>query len=236
MGMGPNIQSVDRSSQATPFAEDFLKLLQGQLSTAFAPGAGTAGMTPGTNFQQALGGINTASQLTNAAPGLIEALTNRSQATTDRDAAQLRESFGAMGGRFGSAVSRGEGQLRSESGLNLDQLVASVLMEQSGREQAARQFDVMSNLEAAIPFFQMAGQGIIPQEIIASPGIGSQLLSGGLNALGMYLGGGGSFGLGNLFGGGGGNQPQGPMQFPNPGSGGNIWEQPQFGPPPGRNI
>lgn len=237
--MGPKIQSVDRTSQATPYANDFLRILQGHLDSAFTTPTGTAGMTPGqspvqmTNFQQKLGGINTAGSLVDSSPQLIEALTRRSAVTTDRNAAALREGHGALGNRFGSSLTRGEGLLRSESALNLDTIIGNILMEQAARQQAARQFDVQANLEAAAPFFQMASLGIIPNEIIASPGVGAQLLSGGLDFLGSFLGGGGKL---PFFGGGGGGtgfdpsiagKPVGPTSLPNFGN--DPFANPYFG-------
>lgn len=239
--MGPNIKSVERTSQATPFANDFLKYLQGQMSTAFATPTGTAGSTPGqsaqqyTNFQQKLGGINTAGSFADETPALLNALTARSNATTDRNAAALREGNSALGNRFGSSAARGEGLLRAESGLNLDQLLASVMIDRANALQQARQFDVGANIEAVNPLFNLAGLGIIPNEVIASPGVGQQILTGGLQALGTYLGGGGGFGgLGKLFGGGGG-PPQMPPSFPGlpnsggvPATGGGQWVNPTF--------
>lgn len=256
--MGPNIQSVERTSQATPFAADFLKLLQGQLSTAQGVPTGTAGSTPGqsaqqyTNFQQRLGGINTAGNFADETPALIAALTARSNATTDRNAAALREGHGALGNRFGSSLTRGEGLLRSEAGLNLDQLIAGVMLDRSNALQQARQFDTMANIESVAPFFNMAGLGIIPNEIIASPGVGQQLLSAGIDGLAAYLSGGGSFGFGggkggapNMGGGGsmpqlpridfgpntwGNRRPQAPGQGALPNFGGDPFYNPQFGP------
>lgn len=232
--MGPKIQSVERQSQATPYSNDFLKLLQGHLSGAFQGPTGTAGMTPGqspqqmVNFQQKLGGINTASQYQDNSNQLMGALTARSNATTDRSAAALREGQGVLGSRFGSSAARGEGLLRSEAGLNLDQLLASVMFENAARQQQARQFDVQANLEAAAPFFQMAGLGIIPNEIIASPGVGQQILGGALDLGAAYLTGGGSL-FGKAFGGGGGGMGGAPAGGGSLMPGFNPGIMPQFG-------
>ena len=50
---GPRIDKVERTSQATPLAEDFLKFLQGQLSEgAFGIGVGPLQREAGTAIQQ----------------------------------------------------------------------------------------------------------------------------------------------------------------------------------------
>lgn len=204
--MGPNIKKVDQSSQATPFAEDFLKLLQGQISGMLTPGAGPLqGQGIGTSPQQydnsiarRIGGVDTASGVQDFTPQLIESVTAKSNLNTDRNAAQVRESLGAGGSRLGTSLAKVEGRTRNEAGVDLSQLIAQILMGQNQQVTQARQFDVQANQQALAPFVNLASQGILPQEIIASPGIGSQILSGLIQGASAYLGGGGAIpGLGD---------------------------------------
>lgn len=208
--MGPDIQSVERTSQATPFANDFLRELLGTLNQS--QGAQTVGPMQtgkiGSGGQQTLasrvGGVNTTGALTDNSSQLIKALQNTSNIRTNRDAAQIQEGFGAQGGRLSTGLAREEGLFRNEAGANLDQLIGSVMMEQAAREQAARQFDVSANQQVLQLFANMAALGIIPSEVIASPGVGSQLLTGGLGAAGAALGApGGLNAIAGLFGRGG---------------------------------
>lgn len=199
---GPKIQNVERTSQATPLAEDYLNILRGQIASGqFGLGVGPLQREAGTAARQYLLSLqqrarpNTAGELRNDTGQIIGALQKRNAADTRTQAAQLREGFGASGSRFSTEAAQGEGRLRSENQLNLDQLVASVLVDQGAREQAARQFDVGAGFQldaqtqAAIeslfnqgqgniaPFAQAASQGIVPSDVIASPGILSQILS-----------------------------------------------------------
>lgn len=220
--MGPQTKPVERRSQATPFAEEFLKQLMGELTQS--KGAQTTGPMqrtgvgsgPQQTFTSRLGGVDTASGVADHSTQLIDALQSRSQATSQRNAAELREGFSLMGNRVGSSLARGEALQRSEEKLNLDQLIAQVLTDQGARKTQASQFDAAQNAQITQMFAGLAGLGIIPEELIVSPGIGSQLLSAAANIGSAYVSGGGS-----LFGGGGGQQNPfqgGPPQFqlPNP--------------------
>lgn len=202
--MGPNIEKVERTSQATPLATDFMRMLQGWLSNPEGTPAGPAQRTGvGSGSDQymnspwaRLGGVNTAAGVADYTPQLTQAVTEKSNLGTDRGAAQIRESMGAAGNRFSSSLARTEGQFRSEAGTNLDQLIAQILTDQGARQTQAQQFDVNANFQALAPFLQAMQQGVIPEEIIATPGWGSQLISGAMQGLGAYVGGGGRFGLG----------------------------------------
>lgn len=268
--MGPDIEKVDRSSQATPLAQDVLRELQGQIDEGgFGRGAGPLQRQAGTAIEQflntvqtrATGGgggvnfspttVNTAGQLADRLGQLTGALERGSERRTNRQAADLREAFGIAGSRFGTPLALGEARLRSDAASALDEIIANAQFQQTGLEQRAREFDVGSNIQqqlalqdflfrnrglnlqdraqqdqtqlAAIsqmfnqgqanldPFLRLAQLGIIPEDVIASPGIGSQLLSGGLQVAGMAAGSPkgflGTFGLG-------GNGGGGPYDFP----------------------
>lgn len=211
--MGPNIRSVDQRNRATPLANDYLKILQGQLDQgAFGTGVGPLQKQAGKGAQQYLIArqnapqTNTAAQVGDYTNQLIDAVSRRSNVNTNRQAQDLREGFGIAGGRYGTSLARGEGLLRSESGMNLDSIIANILTAQGDRQQGARQFDVGANqagnnqlLQAIMalqgmgnenlnPFNAFASQGIINPETIVSPGIGSQLLQGAMNIGAAYLG------------------------------------------------
>lgn len=242
--MGPRTQTVDKRNQATPLTEDLVKILQGELAAgAFGTGVGPLQRGAGSaidKYVQALQtratqGVNTASQVGGESEQLMDALTRRSAVNTNRSAADQREAFGAAGARFGSSLGNAESLLRAESGMNLDQVLGEILVGEASRKQAARQFDINADLginaallqgigqmfsqgQAAIdPFVQLAGAGIVNPEVIASPGIGDQLISGGLQGLGAFLGmPGGIDKIFSLFGGGGGGIPNAPPMIPLP--------------------
>jgi hypothetical protein len=206
--MGVNTKNVAVSSQATPLAEDFMKMLQGWLANPSGTPSGPQQRTGvGSGVDQymnspaaRIGGVNTAGQVQDYSTQLMDAVTARSGLATDRNAAQIRESFGASGNRISSSLAAKEGQYRNEAGMNLDQIIAQILTEQGDRTQSARQFDVGANQAALNPYMQAMQLGALPEEVIASPDWKSQLLTGVLQGAGAYLGGGGSFGLGGKTG------------------------------------
>jgi len=181
---GPNVQSEEVTSQATPLAENFLKILQGNLSSeAFGTGVGPLQRESGTALRQFISAL----QGGRSGPGfvgsgerpgfagvgetptvdrggldrLIAGLEESSGLRTERSAADLREQGGITGTRFGSSLAQGEGLLRAESGAALDQLIGG--LQERGREfdvgllEGARQFDVGAR-EGARRFDIGAGQ------------------------------------------------------------------------------
>ena len=195
--MGPDIKRVQPKSQATPFAEDFMKVLEGYISTAFSnngPMQRESGSSP-RQYLQSVMGINTAGDLRNDSDRVIGGIQKGHNMRVDRGASQIREQFGGAGHRISSSLAAKEGQFRNEAGINLEELIGQVLLNQSAQEQAARQFDVQANISAFAPLFQMASLGIMPEEIIATPGVGSQILTGITGGLSNYLLSGGRFGM-----------------------------------------
>ncbi len=178
---GPDVQQVDVGSQATPLAEDFLAVLQGQLSSdAFGTGVGPLQREAGTALRQFIeslqsgqGGVSAGSEK------LIAGLTAGSEARTERGVGDLREQGGITGQRFGSSLATGEALLRSESSASLDQLIGGIM-------ESGRQFDTDLLLQSIAqlfgqgqanidPFMQFAGMGIFPDETIVSPSTFTQI-------------------------------------------------------------
>jgi len=173
---GPNIQREEATSQATPLAEDFLKILQGQLSSgAFGTGVGPLQRESGTALRQFI------QSLQGGAGGQSEGLTaliKGLEGRTERSAADLREQGGIIGTRFGSSLAQGEGLLRAEADANIGAL-----------QEQGRQFDIGALLQGIQqlfaqgqgnlqPFQQFSALGILPEEIIVSPSTGTQIISG----------------------------------------------------------
>lgn len=228
--MGPKIQRVENRSQATDYAENFLDVLNGQVNQAAGAQtvgpqqAGGVGNGEGqrANAIDRLGGVNTLAGVEDHSDQLISAVTAKNAAGFDRQAAEIRESQGILGNRFGSSTSRGIGLAGAENQLNLDQLIASILTDQGARKTQAAQYDANANLGRAGLMANVASTGILPDEIIATPGVGSQLLSAGSNIAAAYLTGGMS--LPSMGGGGGKPQPK-PKGTPGPRmTGGFEWE------------
>jgi len=231
--MGPKVQKETRSSQATPLAEDFLKILQGQIAEgSFGQGAGPLQRNAGTAIQQFVQSLQERTKGGTGGPDttspLIDAVTRLSQTNTNRSAADLREGAGIAGNRFGTAGALGEARLRSDAGMNLDQTVGSILQSQSQFDtntglklndqlsQAIAQLFGQGEANTGV-FERMSALGILPEELIVSPGIGDQLLSGAMNAGAAYLTGGASLAMpGGGPGGSGGPQV---MTLPNNGGG-----------------
>jgi len=204
---GPNVQKEEVTSQATPLAEDFLKLLQGQLSSgAFGTGVGPLQREAGTALRQFIsslqgggaGGFEAPGGVSAGAGRLIEGLTAESQARTERGAADLREQGGITGTRFGSSLAQGEALFRSEAGAELNQLIGGI---QEGQRQfdvstaeGARQFDLGTLLQGISqlfgqgqanlqPFQQFSALGILPEEVIVGPSTPTQIVTGATGIL-----------------------------------------------------
>lgn len=185
---GPNIQREEVTSQATPLAEDFLKILQGQLSSgAFGTGVGPLQREAGTALRQFISALQGPRGVSEGSARLIEGLEASSAARTERSAADLREQGGIVGTRFGSSLAQGEALLRTESGAALDQLIGGI-------QETGRQFDTNALLQAIGQLFgqgeanigtteRFAGLGILPEEIIVSPGTGAQIITAGTGIL-----------------------------------------------------
>lgn len=192
---GPRIDKVERTSQATPLAEDVLAELQGLLSQgAFGTGVGPLQRESGTAIRQFLASLQQrAGDITGGTSDLLDAVSNRNAEFVNRQATDLREVFGAAGSRFGTQIGRAEGDLRRGAANDFavtsantllqdrnltDQLLLGTIAQQFGMGQASIQ-----------PFLQLAAMGILPEEVIASPGVGQQLLGGALQAGASFLGG-----------------------------------------------
>ncbi len=158
------------------------------------------------------------------------------------------------GSGFNSLTDADGNVLQDDAGNNLDQLIAGIMTDQGARQQSAREFDVNANQNKNNQFLQglqalfgmgeantntfkdVASQGIVNPETIATPSLGSQLLQGGLSALTSYLGSGGKFGLGgdgstSSAGGGqtGAFKISKPFQMPNIKSGTGYVGEPTVG-------
>lgn len=209
---GPRIDRVERTSQATPFAEDFLKQLQGELAAyGLGTGVGPLQRESGTAIRQYLAGLQQrAAGLSQGKSPLLDAISKRNEEFVNRQAASLKDVFGASGARFGSQVARGESDLRRGAASDFAVTSAGTLLqEQQFLDQLlpaviGQQFQMGG--AALAPMLQLAQLGILPEEVIASPGLGQQLVGGGLTAAGAFLGGPAAAGLfqGGFGGGGGG--------------------------------
>ncbi|MEE8113337.1 MAG: hypothetical protein V3T23_03175 [Nitrososphaerales archaeon] len=200
---GPRVQKEEVSTQATPLAENFLKVLQGQLDEgAFGTGVTGAQRESGTALRQFISSL----QSNIGAPGtpsagaqrLIGGLETQSRARTERSAGDLRESQGILGARFGSSLTQGEALLRTEADANLDQLIGSIL-------EQSRQFDEgirLQNQELLLggisqlfgqgqaniePFREALRLGVQPEETIVSPSTGTQLITAGTGILDAFI-------------------------------------------------
>lgn len=185
---GPNVQREEQVSQATPLAENFLEILQGQLSSgAFGTGVGPLQREAGTALRQFITSLQGPGGVSAGSARLIEGLEATSQARTERSAADLREQGGITGARFGTSLASGEALLRSEAGASLDQLIGGI-------QEQGRQFDVglllqsigqlfgqgQANLQ---PFQQFSALGILPEELIVSPSTTTQVITGATGVL-----------------------------------------------------
>lgn len=194
--MGPDVQTIDNA--ATPVSGNFIQQLEGALN-ANSLGAGIGDLGQGaeaaiTRFvSTGLDRMASGSGVDQGTQQLADALTNRSNTNTNRQAADLREGFGATGTRFGSSLSDSEALLRGEAQQGLDIAIGELLTEAANRETATMGLllsaiqemsrQSQSNLN---PFLALTQIGQAPVENVVSPGLGDQLLAGGLQIGGSF--------------------------------------------------
>lgn len=220
MSMGPKVKRVRQRSQATPLAEDLLARIQGQLDQGtFGQGFGGLDSEAGTAIRQfmARGGANLPAIRDVSGPGvnfgeMIDALETVQNRNVNRNAADLREQFGAAGTRYGTTAQQGEGRFRAEAaqdwnvqlgqlamaldnmrradetlGVNRDVAAANFALQGGNQElQSIMQMFSMGQANLA-PLFQLAAMGILPDEIIAQPGAGAQIMAALPNFLSATL-------------------------------------------------
>lgn len=178
------------TTQATPLARDVLgdlrSMLEGggleQAGLGISPLQREAG-TAARQFVSSGGGRFDLSPLL----GQLEDIQRRRVAETTGN---LRESFGAMGARFGSPLATAEGRTRRELETEFGAQTGELLRQEFGAQQQ-RQLQGIGLLQSLgvsnlAPFFQMAQLGIQPDVFEPSPFVQ------GLSALGGALGGAGA--------------------------------------------
>ena len=179
---GPNVETVQPESQATPFGEDFLKILRGELSTAFGTGVGPNQREAGTALRQFIQSLQGSGGGSEGLNQLISGIETSGAARIERGAADLREQGGILGQRFGSSLAQGEGLFRAEAGAKLDQTIGG-LREQGRQFDQTALFEAIQGLfgqgQASLDFLgQFAKLGILPEEIIVSPSTTTQVVTG----------------------------------------------------------
>jgi hypothetical protein len=167
----------------------------GDFGPNFGGGIGSAGQSATSGIQSFVdfaqqgirsGGVDPGTQ------ALIDALMANSAVSTNRQAADQREVFGAAGSRFGTQVANSEALLRGEAERNVGQTIAGVLAQRQGQNEAnllqslaLLQQQGIQNIQ---PFLAALGIGIAPAENVVSPSIGSQLLTGGIDIASSFAG------------------------------------------------
>ena len=198
MGFGAKTETVQRGSQASPFAEDLLAMLQGHLtSDAFGKGVGPLQRQAGDALQRFIDAKTNRPEgiLSELAP-LFTAATDQANQVAKRGIADTRDRASLAGNsRLGSGAVNLESRLLEDISVGLGSNLAQIA-------QSARAADEQSILSAIgalqgfgdsnlAPLFQLAAMGILPEEIIQTAGVGSQLFGGLLNAGGNFFGGAG---------------------------------------------
>ena len=183
--MSQQENTVQPTSQATPFSEDLLKIFEGLLSPG-ALGAGIPGLhrDSGTAIRQFVnsGGFT---------PAIEQGV--------ERGIGQVREGQGARGTRFGTPDIREEGRIveGSAAAASSNLLNAIRLMNQIGTANLA-------------PFLALAGQGIFPTQTVFSENpfvTAIKGITGAAETIGGAVAAGGAGGAGGGGGGGGGRGP-----------------------------
>lgn len=161
--LSPNIENVPRTSAATPLTETLVQLMNRELGRTGGQAFGGL-REAGTGIRQFLasGGGNielpTRDQLLRPdismpesvdLSGLVGTLENVQNRRVGEQAADLRESFGAAGDRFGTALATGEGRFRRDAEADFEASIGQLL-------EGARRFDVGARTQAELGRGQLA--------------------------------------------------------------------------------
>lgn len=198
--MGPRTETVDRPTIATPFAQDFISQLFGQmgnLGTGIGPlqrGGGAASLDIS---KRALD--NTLIRDVPDLEQFRQLLMPGHRLAVNESVADLREGFGAQGRRFGTSLATGEGRLRAGAQTGLDQALAGIgtQLASIGTQRDVAQAGIglqgagqaaQIGLQSLLPMLQIAQAGILPPEVVSSPNpwlqLGTALIQGAGNAAG----------------------------------------------------
>lgn len=189
--MGATERRVQPESQATPLAGDVLGFLQGQI--------GQGGFGPLTPLQRqaqnSLQNFIASNQPFDLGP-LLAQLEQVQGRQVETGAANLREGFGVAGSRFGTPLAAGEAQFRTGAAGDFATTVSQLLQNQFniGNEQLLQAIGLGGQLSTQniAPFIQLAGMGILPEQISFE----ENPFVTGLKALGGAAAGAGSFATG----------------------------------------
>jgi len=191
MGGGPPESPQDKRSRvlgATQGAQGGLGTKIHAFGQALGGGGSSfAGGTPGSEFGTGLSGPtraaggNIADFIKNASSmeafnEMLGPLRKSFERETQKGEASIKESLGATGNRFSTAVSGQTGQHRQERGNALDQIIAQMFQQNQGNLLGAigqQQAFGQQNLQ---PFWDFAGLGILPEQTIVSDSAASQWL------------------------------------------------------------
>lgn len=220
--MGNKVESIQRTNVATPLSQDLIALLQGQISGGtFGAGVGPLQREAGTAARQF---VNSGGMPIQMDP-VFEALRNQFQRGTTGGLRDIREQFGIAGARFGTGIGAGSaqflGQREADIGAQLSQIALQDI--QSRRQAQLGGIGLLNQIgvSSIAPAFGLAGQGVLPPQLVQKKGFLGQLgdvvstasgIIGGINPIagavgglaGGFLGGGGDSPVGGGGGGGGG--------------------------------
>lgn len=204
----PKVSQAQRTSQATPFAQDVLQALRAQFAEeGFGNGFGALQREAGTSARQFVnsggGQFNTSELFSN-----MEKIHDRK---VDEGAQGLREAFAAIGGRFGDGLAKAEGDFRANEAANFGAQIGEIQRQEFASQQDRLLKGIMAmfdmGTQANAPIWGMASSGIIPSDTVVqdspfSQGLG--ILKGGLD---LFSGLKDLFGNKSPFGGEGGFGP-----------------------------
>jgi hypothetical protein len=188
--MGPKRQTVQPRSQASPLADDILKRFQGMLDEgAFGTGVGPLQRSAGKAAEQFVNSGPTVAGSKFNLDELVSGLTAINKRQTDTSVGDLRESFGALGSRYGTPLAVGESNVRAQGNEQLLTNINQAYLQADQSDQNRRQIDLAGiqtlagiGTQSINPFLQLGSQGILPEEttVSANPWLqfGSALVGG----------------------------------------------------------
>lgn len=194
MGMKPTTQTREQKSQASPLADDLLKMIQGQISGGtFGQGLGSMTQGAGTAIQQLVnsGLSNTTPVVRDVGPAgadfgkmvaALEAVQNR---RTGEQAANIREQAGAAGARYGTTLGAAESGFRRDTEQDFNVQLGNLAM---GLDEA-RRADTALGVQRDVAQNQLVQQqqAQMLQSIMSMFGMGQANEAAGLGLAGQGI-------------------------------------------------
>ena len=188
----PSVETKQPKSQATPLSGDILEWLR----STFQGGVGGDTLGQGIGAPQQAAGENISdfiagSKDLEAFNEMLGPLRKSFGRETQRGEAAIKESMGALGNRFSTSTQKNVGQFRGERASQIESLIADMFLRNQSNLLGAIGQQQQFGIQNLQPFFDFAGLGILPEDLLVGDSPFSQIANPLAQGAGAFFGAGG---------------------------------------------